>query len=128
MQVEVATSTDGGNTFGAPVRVSNSNSGDEFFPWISVAGDGTLGVTWLDRRNDPANVKYQPYFATSTDGATFSPSRPLSTTLSDPNNDGSYGAYMGDYRTHVWVGNAIYAGWMDTRTGISRIELGGVQF
>ena len=128
MQVEVATSTDGGNSFGAPVRVTNSNSGDEFFPWLSLASDGRLGVTWLDRRNDPSNVSYQPFFAISTDGAKFSPARPLSTTLSNPNNDGSFGAGLGNYRTHVWVGNAIYASWMDTRSGNARVEVGGAEF
>ena len=38
-------STDGGNTFGNPVRVSNSNKGDEFFQWINVAKNGAIGVT-----------------------------------------------------------------------------------
>ena len=80
MQVEVATSTDGGNTFGAPVRVSTSNLGDQFCPWTSTAEDGTLVVTWMDRRNDPANAKYQPFFATSKDGLTFSHERSLSRT------------------------------------------------
>jgi hypothetical protein len=128
MQVEVATSTDGGNTFSSPVRVTNANNGDEFFAWISLSGGGTIGVTWLDRRNDPSNISYQPLFATSADGAEFSPARPLSTTLSNPDNNYFRGLYLGVYRTHVWVGNAIYATWMDTRSGTARIELGGVQF
>jgi hypothetical protein len=124
MQVEVVTSSDGGNTFGAPVSVSSCNSGDQFLPWIGVADGGMISVTWLDRRNDPANLKYQPFFSTSSDGKTFSPSRPLSTTLSDP--DVSFPVI--EYRTNVWVGNTVYATWMDTRSGIARVELGGVQF
>jgi hypothetical protein len=127
MQVEVATSIDGGNTFGAPVRVSGSNSGDQFFPAISVTNK--VVVTWLDRRNDPNNIKYQPFVATSGDGGlTFSTGHALSTTLSDPNNDGFSGFFMGYYRAQVPVGRAFYANWMDTRTGKAQVELGGVQF
>jgi hypothetical protein len=128
LQVQLATSLDGGSTFSPPVRVTNSPLGDEFMPWISLSTNHTLGITWLDRRNDPSNISYQPYLTTSTDGITFRSARPLSPVLSDPNHDGSYGAYMGDYRTHVWVGDAIYGSWMDTRSGTSQLEIGGVQF
>ena len=129
MQSLVATSTNGGSTFGAPVRVTTSTKGDEFFTWINLAKNGRIGVTWLDRRNDPANVSYQPFFAFSTNGgATFSASHALSTTKSNPNSDGFGGSFMGDYRTHVWNGKAVYADWMDTRTGTSQDEIGGVQF
>jgi hypothetical protein len=127
MQLGVATSTDHGSTWSAPLRVSQSNRGDEFFQWISVAADGTIGVTWLDRRAD--YFDYQPMFAVSKDGgASFSSSATLSTTLSDPTLIWPGGSYMGDYRTHVWVGNALYATWQDTRTGDGEVELGGVQF
>lgn len=126
MQIEVTTSSDGGSTFGLPARVSTSALGDEFLAWISLSASGTVGVTWLDRRNDPGNLKYQPFFATSRDGLHFSPSRSLSTALSDPSNVGFLEDYQ--FRTHLWVGNAIYASWMDTRSGVERIELGGVQF
>ena len=125
MQVQVATSSDGGGTFGAPVRVSTSTFGDQFFQWISATYDGTLAVTWMDRRNDPANTKYQPFFATSKDGVVFSPSRSLSTTLSDP---ALSFAYLGGGSPNLWLGDTLYQVWMDTRSGQPRIELGGVQF
>ena len=123
MQIEVVTSSDGGTTFGPATRVSASDLGDQFNPWISLSAGGTLAVTWQDRRNDPANVKYQPFFATSQDGLHFSPSRFLSTTLSDPITGGSAGAQV-----NAWVGTTIYAGWVDTRSGQPRTELGGVRF
>jgi hypothetical protein len=128
MQVEVVSSTDGGATFGAPVRVSTSNKGDEFFQWIAMFQTGELGVTWLDRRKDPKNVQYQPYSAFSTtNGVSFSGSTALSTTLSNPLHDGFGGTFMGDSRTHVWVGHSIDAVWMDTRTGVSQDEAGGLR-
>jgi hypothetical protein len=123
MQVEVITSSDSGTTFGPPTRVSSSGVGDQFYPWISLSAGGTLGVTWLDRRKDPANLKYQPFFATSADGVHFTPSRFLSTTLSDPTAARFSGAQV-----NAWIGSKLFSGWTDTRSGLPRIELGGAQF
>jgi len=129
MQVEVATSTDGGSSFAAPVRVSASNSGDEFFQWISADSNGRLAVTWLDRRHDASDIKYQPFVALSNNGGvSFGTNRALSGILSDPSHDGFGGQFMGYYRTHVWAGKALYAAWMDTRTGSAQAEVGGLQF
>lgn len=125
MQVEVVTSTDGGKTFGSPVPVSNSNVGDQFLSWISAAPDGTIAVSWMDRRNDPANAMYQPFLATSVDGLHFNPSWQLSSQLSDPN---AWGLIIVETVPSLWVGNAVYSTWTDTRSGLPRPELGGVQF
>jgi hypothetical protein len=129
MQVFVASSADGGTTWGAPVRINTANHGDQFFPWINLNKAGTkVGVTWLDRKKDPANLSYQPFYARSADGVTYGSPHVLSKTKSNPLNDGFGGGFMGDYRTHVWTGKKIYAVWMDTRTGTSQDEIGGVQF
>jgi len=129
LQIEVAASHDGGNTWGAPVRVSGSNAGDEFFSWISVDAAGRVLATWLDRRNDPNNVKYQPFLAVSGNGGrSFGRDRALSKILSDPSHDGFHGTYMGDFRTQVSLGTATYVTWMDTRSGNCQSEVGGVQF
>jgi hypothetical protein len=129
MQVQVSKSTNGGGTFGAPVRVSTSAKGDEFFYWINLASNGKkLEATWLDRRNDPANVKYQPFFATSVNGTTWSANHALTPSLSDPTKDGFGGSFMGDYYTSVWNGKAVYAVWPDTGSGIIQDTVGGVQF
>ena len=125
MQVEVIKSTDGGTTWGAPVLVSTSTKGDQFFQWINLAKSGQVAVTWLDRRNDASNLKYQPFYTVSINGSTYGANHPLSTTMSNPNNDGFGGTFMGDYRTHVWNGSAIDAVWMDTRTNVSQDEAGG---
>jgi len=129
MQVMMAASTNGGSSFGTPVRVTSSTKGDEFFQWINLARNGTIGVTWLDRRNDPNNLKYQPFVTISSNGGTsFSTSAPLSTTLSNPLDDGFGGGFMGDYRTHVFNGRTMFAAWMDMRSLVSQDEVGGVQF
>jgi len=127
MQVEVIKSTDGGTTWGTPVLVSTSTKGDQFFQWINLAKSGQAAVTWLDRRNDASNLKYQPFYAVSNNGTTYGPNHPLSTTMSNPNKDGFGGSFMGDYRTHVWNGSSIDAVWMDTRTNVSQDEAGGAR-
>jgi hypothetical protein len=128
LQVGVITSNDGGQTWSQPVRVSHSDIGDEFSPWLSVSSSGTLSVTWLDTRK-AGRIQYQPFFAVSTDGgASFTGDRALSPVQSDIGNDGFGGYYTSYLQTHVWVGNAICATWMDTSTGSGQIELGGVQF
>jgi hypothetical protein len=125
VQVNVIASTDGGQTFGPSVRVSNSNIGDQFLPWITLSQDGTLAVSWLDRRNDPANLKYQPFLATSADGKSFSRSFRLS---SFPNDPSPFLLYYMAPSPALWVGNAVYSTWTDFRTRHPRAELGGVQF
>jgi hypothetical protein len=125
VQLNVIASTDGGQTFGPPVRVSNSDTGDQFLPWAALAQDGTLAVSWLDRRNDPANLKYQPFLATSHDGQSFSRGFRLSSFLNDPSPFSLY--YMAPSPS-LWVGNAVYSTWIDFRTRHPRAELGGFQF
>jgi hypothetical protein len=125
MQVMVATSTNGGNTFGAPVRVSHATAGDEFFPWINVSATGKIAATWLDRSGDPANTSYQPFLGTSANGTSWGTPHALTNTKSNPNKDGFGGGFMGDYRTHVYDGKSVYADWPDTRTNTSQDEVGG---
>jgi hypothetical protein len=129
MQVLVTHSVDGGSTWSTPVPVSPANvNHDQFMPWIAVSAAGTLAVTWLDRRNDPKNLKYQPFIAFSSNGgATFSKNQALSSTLSNPLDDGFNGNFMGDYRINTWVGKTVYAVWMDTRTGNCQDEIGGMR-
>ena len=120
IKLGVVRSTDGGVTWSQPSRITSSFTGDKFGHWISVAADGTVGVTWLDSRQD--EIHYQPYYATSSDGGvTFTGDQPLSSVLEMPDEG------MGYLRTHVWVGNALYATW---NTGVigHQIVLGGVQF
>lgn len=126
MQVKVVTSTNGGTTWNAPVLVSGATTGDQFFPWLNVDNvTGDVGVTWLDRRLDPANHKYDSFAALSTDGgATIGTNVRMSTVSSDPNNDGFGGGFMGDYTGNAWAGNKLFQSWMDTRTGVSQDEVG----
>jgi len=131
MAVEVATSVDGGRTWGAPVPVGRANNThDQFFPWLNVSSSGIIGVTWLDRRDDPSNISYKAYFTYSTNGGvSFATDKSLGTALSNPFNDGFGGVFMGDYTGSVWTSATtptIYANWPDTRNTVtSQDEIGG---
>jgi hypothetical protein len=126
MTVQVVTSTNGGTTWSKPVVVSAAVH-DQFFSWLSVSSTGIVGVSWLDRRNDAANVSYQAFAALSlTGGATFTPSHLISTATSNPANDGFGGTFMGSYTGNAWTGNTLFISWMDSRSGMNmQNEVGG---
>ena len=126
LSVRIISSTDGGATWSAQRRVSPASvTHDQFFPWINISASGLVGVTMLDRRDDPGNVNYNAYFALSQDGTTFV-NRKLSTATSIPTNDGFGGTFMGDYTGNAWSGKTLYQSWMDTRSGVSQDEVGGI--
>jgi hypothetical protein len=125
MKAEVTNSRDGGKSWGKPVEVAGLNRNDQFFPGLSVSSDGIVGLSWLDRRNDPQDVSYQPFAAISTDGGkSFGKNFRLARYLSNPYY--SFG-YMGDYTGNAWAGTTLYYTWPDTRNGIMQDYVGGLR-
>lgn len=126
MQVQVVTSSDQGQTWGAPVTVAPASAThDQFFPYLSVSASGLVGVSWLDRRNDKHDVRYQPFAAYSTDGgASFSVNYALTQHLSNPYFSSSY---MGDYTGNAWANEILYAAWPDTKNLIMQERVGGLR-
>ena len=118
--VMLSSSRDGGANWTGPVRVNDdTGQADQFFPTAAVGAGGALHVMWLDRRSDPANVKYLPYYAVSTDGGnSFSPNVPLTAVSSDPAT-GFEGTLIGDYNAIDITrdGSRVYTAWVDTRRG-----------
>ena len=131
LRVQVIRSTDDGKTWSQPVPLApKSDTHDQFFPAISVNSKGVVGVSWLDRRNDPANHDYQAFAAFSTDGGkTFSKNWQLTQAFSDPDADGLSYSWMGDYTGNTWMGDNIFvAAWMDSSNGVDMQEVvGGVR-
>ena len=85
LRVQVIRSTDGGKTWSKPVPVAPaSDTHDQFFPSLSVSPTGKVGVSWLDRRNDPNNIDYQAFAAISTDGGRTFPNTQLTEAFSNP--------------------------------------------
>ncbi len=133
MRVVVIHSTDGGTTWSKPVPVApRGETHDQFFPWLSVSPTGLVGVSWFDRRNDPANIDYQAYAAISSDGGeSFQPNIQLTTAFSNPYDTG-YNVdfnFLGYYAGNTWDGpNYFVAAWMDTSDGISSQDyVGGIR-
>jgi hypothetical protein len=116
MQVEVFTRTANGAVWSAPVKVGVITK-DQFLPWLSVS---QTGATWLDRRRDAANFKWDAYAALSTNGgARFGVNTRLSSVQSSPSNDGFGDGFMGDYTGNDWTGKNLHVSWPDTRSGAS---------
>ncbi len=120
--VMLVKSEDGGQSWSQPLRVNDDPSTphhDQFFPTAKVGSDGTLHMLWLDRRDDAGNLRYEPYYARSTDGGiSFSKNAPVSHVPSNP-NVGFQGTIIGDYvGLDVSAdGSNVYTAWPDTRSG-----------
>lgn len=123
MQVVVTHSGDGGNTWSSPVPVAPASANhDQFKPYVSVSSTGSVAVTWLDRRDDPANVNYRTYAAFSKSGI-FSANIALSAASSTP-------TYALDYTNspaaNAWSGSTLFTVWPDIRTsGVVQQFIGG---
>jgi hypothetical protein len=130
LRVQVIRSTDAGTIWSKPVHLApNSDTHDQFFPSISVSSTGQVGVSWLDRRNDPNNIDYQAFAAISTDGGqSFGTNWQLTTAFSDPRTNGTGNNWMGDYTGNTWSGDTFIAAWMDSSNGVDMQEvIGGVR-
>jgi hypothetical protein len=71
LKVFLQRSTDDGNTWSVPIRVSDvpaSSVNDEMTPAMCINPDGVIGVAYYDRRDDPNNLLANIYVTISTDG------------------------------------------------------------
>jgi hypothetical protein len=130
LRVQRIRSTDGGKTWSQPVPLAPaSDTHDQFFPSLSVSSTGKVGVSWLDRRHDPADIDYQAFGAMSIDGGqSFQPNWQLTTAFSDPTTNGTGNNWMGDYTGNTWAGEDFIAAWMDSSNGVDMQEVvGGIR-
>jgi hypothetical protein len=71
--VYLTTSTNGGATWSAPVRINNDDTTlgiDQWFPALDVDATGALWVSYYDRRRDVRNFLIDTFVAHSTNGGT----------------------------------------------------------
>jgi hypothetical protein len=127
MKMMVATSVNGGKTWTSKPVAPAGDKHDQFFQWNNVNSKGVVGVTFMDRRNDSANINYEAFAAFSTNGgASFGKNVDLSDAPSNPFNDGFGGGFIGDYTGNGWAGNkTLYLTFTDTTTGVDQDFLGG---
>jgi hypothetical protein len=111
--------SDDGKTWSAPLEVANNTGrADQFLQALSVGPDGTVDVSWLDRRDDPNNHLYAAYYAYSLDGgASFAPAERVATNLSDEqwSHHQNGMVFLGDYRDMASGKGYATMTWVDTR-------------
>lgn len=124
-------SRDGAN-WSAPIRVHDDEGSlnDQFMPAVSVGPDGTVDVSWQDRRDDPQNRLFHTYYAFSTDGgATFSPNLRVTSVASDEQHSHHQNGmvFLGDYRDSDSVRGAATFVWVDTRDQKADVRVATVE-
>lgn len=124
LQVVYTSSTDGGKTWGPLVALAPGFTHDQANPWISVSSTGTVGVTWLDRRDDPNNADFRVYLATSADGG-----QSFGTNFAIDNGleTGTATSLPTFPPQNLWQGTALWTIWASFGTPAG-VVLGGVQF
>jgi hypothetical protein len=117
--IMLARSTNGGATWGTPVRVNNDvGTTGQFQPWIDVKPGGAIDVVWYDRRNDAANDSWlDVYMGTSTDrGQTFVNQRVSDLSFGPPPPPSVWPwPWMGEYIGIDVDATTAYVVWTDTR-------------
>ncbi|EWM17950.1 sialidase family protein [Kutzneria sp. 744] len=109
----MATSTDAGATWSAPVPVGSSPA-KQFMPAVAVNSDGVVGVTYYQL--DSTGTSYwQATSATGTSWHTTKLSGPFDITAAPVVNDGSY--YVGDYHGMAAAGTCFVSVFAKTNSG-----------
>ena len=121
-------STDGGESWAVPTVLNDDidPSSHQFYPSLHVNEQGTVIVSWYDRRDDDNNINTHYYMTYSTDGGeSFEPNFAVSTATSDftaiGDKNGGFG--IGEY-TQV-IASSAYAipVWSDGRNNDGNIDL-----
>lgn len=115
-------STDGGDSWDSPVRLSSDDPEDlvgQYHSGLAVAPNGRVDVTWWDFRNDNGNFANDVYMASSADtGLTWSPD----IRVTDRSIDRHLGVWYGNADIRQAPGMAAtdthtVVAWDDTRNG-----------
>ena len=120
--IYMVSSTNGGASWSAPVRVNQDpigNGRDQYFPWIACdPSTGLLACIYCDSRDFAANDMVETWVSTSTDnGATWQDGQVSDVAWSGDGIPGFSGNYAGDYLGISVSNNTVTPCWMDTRTG-----------
>ncbi len=104
--VVVSQSSDGGNTWSAPVQINRDPTVQAFLPSVHVRKDGTVGVSYYDLRSntaDPATLLTDVWLTRSRDGVTWRESR-ISKPFDMAKAPEARGLFVGDYQGLVSIG------------------------
>ena len=107
--IVLSRSSDGGQTWTAPVEINSITTVPAFTPSVAVLGDGTIGVSYFDFRNNTAGrstLLTDYWFTSSTDGVHWSEqhiSGPFDLDLAPD----AEGLFLGDYQALAVVANVF---------------------
>lgn len=117
-------SDDDAATWSPSARVNDdATASDQLLPAVAVAPDGTVGVSFVDRRGDPSNVAYHAYLGVSRDGAAFQNVR-MTSVASEPDRIRDPIQPVGDYYGVAWGARGFVAAWEDGREGTAEVPYG----
>ncbi|MBI9038877.1 MAG: T9SS type A sorting domain-containing protein [Bacteroidales bacterium] len=119
--VMFAKSTNGGQTFGSPIRINTdvSTNNYQWFGTMSVAPNGRIDAIWLDTRDATGGSQYWSalYYSYSTDqGETWSENEKLSESF-DPHVGWPQQEKMGDYFDMKSDNGGAHLAWANTLNG-----------
>ena len=129
-------SSNGGQSWSTPLKLNDdATTNDQFMPFVIVAPNGTVAVSWYDRRLDSQNLLMDLFMRLSTDGgATFgpnikvtdvsSPPPPLNRKLGFP----PYTCYMASYNAMGADASHFYVAWTDNRMVTSNVIDPNIRF
>ncbi|HWC27075.1 MAG TPA: sialidase family protein [Solirubrobacteraceae bacterium] len=123
--VFLSRSSDSGRTWSAPLRLNDdrrANGRHQYLPRLAVAPNGRVDAVFLDRRNDPRNVRNETFLTYARDGRSFAPNVRVSSARSDSRSGQTYlvpsanrlvefGARLGLFSDS----SRAIAAWTDTR-------------
>jgi len=104
--VFVTTSTNAGRGWTKPLDVTKGSIDDQWFPWLSVAPDGVVAVTYFDRRYSGPKLIDTSLSVSTDNGASFN-TRRVSEQAWNADLAFRLGVFIGDYNG------------LDTSTGVA---------
>jgi hypothetical protein len=117
--IALARSTDGGQTWSAPVQVNSAPSAQAFTPSVHVTANGTIGVTYYDLRSntgDAATLPTELILARSLDGTRWTEHR-ISATFDLATAPVARGYFLGDYQGLASADNVFIPVYVRTNSG-----------
>jgi BNR repeat-like domain len=114
-EIAFSRSTNGGDTWSAPKRISTPTGKHAFTPAIAVGADGTIGVVYYDFRNDDSGAPLvtDVWITTSSDGGATWSEQHVSGPFDMANAPVSRGYFVGDYIGLGAAGAAFHPLWVE---------------